>query len=260
MKEHLRIFFTALMFYTRIPCPSWVDHSEEYINKSVRYFPLIGWIVGGISYLFLFVGALVDPVLGALVFLAASAILTGAFHEDGFADVCDGFGAGWDKEQILNIMKDSRLGTYAVVGLLILFLVKTRMVVLILGSDDEVMIPLIVLTAHSLSRWAAATIIFTHEYVREDELSKAKPVAKSYSTTNILLSSFFGCLPLLVLVWYTEEVLYLGIVPIVYLLKMLLAKWFQRKIGGYTGDCLGAAQQMEEVFIYLLFVISWIFI
>ena len=260
MKEEIRIFFTAMMFYTRIPCPSWVDHSPEYINKSVRYFPLIGWIVGGLSFLFLYLGAMVDPYVGAIGYLGFSAILTGAFHEDGFADVCDGFGGGWNKTQILNIMKDSRVGTYAVVGLLLLMLMKIRLLVVILEEQPSIMLlAIIVLTGHGLSRWGAATIIFTHEYVREDEKSKAKPVAKSFSTTNVLVSSFLGLIPVLGLVWVTKDFLYLGLIPMVYLLKMYLASWFKKKIGGYTGDCLGAAQQICEVFIYFLFALHWSF-
>ncbi|MEM0939732.1 MAG: adenosylcobinamide-GDP ribazoletransferase [Bacteroidota bacterium] len=261
MREEGRVFFTALMFYTRIPCPSWVDHSEEYINKSVRYFPLIGWIVGGVAFLFLYLGSLVDPFVGALSFLAASVLLTGAFHEDGFADVCDGFGGGWTKEQVLNIMKDSRVGTYAVVGLLILLLAKLRLVVLMfeqgIGTEELLFITLI---GHSLSRWAAATIIFTHEYARDDEKSKSKPVAKSFTPANVLISSILGFIPVFTLVWQSQEPLFFGLIPIVYLLKMLFANWFKKKIGGYTGDCLGATQQVSEVFIYLLSVLFWNYI
>ena len=261
MKEEIKIFFTALMFYTRIPCPSWVDHSPEYINKSVRYFPLIGWIVGGVSFLFLALGSLVDPLIGALLYLAASALLTGAFHEDGFADVCDGFGGGWNKDQILTIMKDSRVGTYAVVGLLLLLLAKIRLVVLLL--EQEISLPLlllVVIVGHTMSRWAAATIIFTHEYVRDDEKSKAKPVAKSFSILNVILSTLLGFTPVLVLVRATNDFLFLGLILMLYIFKVYLANWFKKKLGGHTGDCLGAAQQLSEVFIYFLTVLYWSFI
>ncbi|MEM6736517.1 MAG: adenosylcobinamide-GDP ribazoletransferase [Bacteroidota bacterium] len=256
MRKEGRVFFAALMFYTRIPCPSWVDHSEEYVNKSVRYFPLIGWIVGGVAFLFLYLGSLIDPFIGALSFLAASILLTGAFHEDGFADVCDGFGGGWTKEQVLNIMKDSRVGTYAVIGLLILLLAKLKLVVLMFerGMGVEKLL-FITLIGHSLSRWAAATIIFTHEYARDDEKSKTRLVAKSFTPANVLISSILGFIPVFIFVWYSEEPLFFVLIPMVYLLKMLLANWFKRKIGGYTGDCLGAVQQVGEVFIYLLLVL-----
>ena len=113
MKKEVQIFLTAVMFYTRIPVPSWVNHDADYLNKATKYFPLIGWIVGIIAVL-VFVGAnyLFNPSIAIIISMAASVLLTGAFHEDGFADVCDGFGGGWTKEKILMIMKDSRVGAY----------------------------------------------------------------------------------------------------------------------------------------------------
>ena len=117
MKKELRIFFTALMFYTRIPCRVWVDHSEDYLNKATRYFPLIGWLIGLAMALVIYGSLFILPISVCVILaLAVSVLMTGAFHEDGFGDVCDGFGGGWTKSQILEIMKDSRVGTYSVVG------------------------------------------------------------------------------------------------------------------------------------------------
>ena len=261
MKEELKIFFTAVMFYTRIPCPSWVDHSPEYINKSVRYFPLIGWIVGVISGLgFLFGSWLISPLFAAILFMVISVWLTGAFHEDGFADVCDGFGGGWTKEQILTIMKDSRVGTYAVVGLVLLVLLKVALLLEISIGKEPAVLFLILINGHTLSRFLAATVIFTHEYVREDELSKAKPVAKSYSTVNIVVSFVLGMVPTIALSLLTNQWLWLVVPPILYLMKMYLCRIFTKKIGGYTGDCLGATQQIIEVVYYICLVVLWKFI
>ena len=125
MKKELRIFFTALMFYTRIPCPGWVDHSEDYLNKATRYFPLIGWLIGLAMALVIYGSLFILPISVCVILaLAVSVLMTGAFHEDGFGDVCDGFGGGWTKSQILEIMKDSRVGTYSVVGFILLFALK----------------------------------------------------------------------------------------------------------------------------------------
>lgn len=119
MKEQFKVFLTAVMFYTRIPCPTWVDHSAEYINKSTRYFPLIGWIVGGFFGVSLFVlNIFFDLQIALVLAIVFSVLLTGAFHEDGFADVCDGFGGGWTKDKILTIMKDSSIGVYGAIGLI----------------------------------------------------------------------------------------------------------------------------------------------
>jgi adenosylcobinamide-GDP ribazoletransferase len=136
MKKELRVFFTALMFYTRIPCPKWVDHDDDYINQATRYFPFIGWIVGVICFLFLYGASLLLPVPVAVVIsMLAGVFITGAFHEDGFADVCDGFGGGWTKEKILLIMKDSRVGAYGVIGLVVLLLLKASALNILAAAD-----------------------------------------------------------------------------------------------------------------------------
>ncbi len=104
IRREIQIFFAALMFFTRIPCPTWVKHSQETLNKASRYFPLIGWIVGAIGASVFWISSLLfPPVLAVLLSMIATILLTGAFHEDGFADVCDGFGGGWTQEEILRI-------------------------------------------------------------------------------------------------------------------------------------------------------------
>ena len=262
MREELKIFFTAVMFYTRIPCPSWVDHSPEYINKSVRYFPVIGWMVGCLSGAGLLLGNwLVTSFFAAVLFIILSVWITGAFHEDGFADVCDGFGGGWTQKQILTIMKDSRVGTYAVVGLILLLLLKVSLLVKIIQLQDNLLyLLLVVINGHTLSRLMAASVIFTHEYVREDESSKVRPVAKSYSATNVLVAVVTGIIPTILLTIFFQQWWWLLISMVLYLAKGYLGNYFRRKIGGYTGDCLGATQQLIEVVYYLTVVISWKYI
>ena len=124
IKRQIHIFFTALMFYTRIPCPKNIDHDPEYLNKASRYFPLIGWIVGGLSFLvFIFFEELFTVPIAVVFSIVASVLVTGGFHEDGFADVCDGFGGGWTKEKILLIMKDSAIGAYGALGLILILII-----------------------------------------------------------------------------------------------------------------------------------------
>lgn len=117
IKEEIKIFFTSLMFYTRLPCPSYIDHSENYLNKATRYFPLIGIIVGTISFiLFWIFNQIFNVEISIIIAIATGILITGAFHEDGFADTFDGFGGGWTKEKILEIMKDSRIGAYGAIS------------------------------------------------------------------------------------------------------------------------------------------------
>ncbi|AYN05005.1 adenosylcobinamide-GDP ribazoletransferase [Flavobacterium sp. 140616W15] len=265
MKKQLHIFFTALMFYTRIPCPKNIDHNPDYLNKASRYFPLIGWIVGGISFL-AFYGAsfLVSLFAAVIIGMIAGILTTGAFHEDGFADVCDGFGGGWTKEKILLIMKDSAIGAYGAIGVVLLFLLKFQLLSelvtteIITNQKSTFTILLLFIAGHSISRLVAISIVFTHEYSREDASSKSKPIAKSFSWKEVVGSFFFGLLPLLVLSYFQYQIL-LVILP-VFLARYFLARYFQKWIDGYTGDCLGATQQVCEVIFYLSVIAIWKFI
>ena len=244
MKQEIRIFFTALMFYTRFPCPQWVDHSESYLNKASRYFTLIGIIVGSISAFSFWVFQFILPAEIALILSMITSILcTGAFHEDGFADVCDGFGGGWTKEKILLIMKDSRVGTYGLAGLGLLLLLKWTC----LKAMPLNLTIISIISAHAISRLNAVSLIFTDEYSREDETSKVKPLAKKMSAGELLLAAFFGLLPLLL---FKNFSILFALIPLI-TMRYYLSGYFKKWIGGYTGDCLGTVQQVSEVLFYL---------
>lgn len=241
------------MFFTRIPCPKWVDHDPAYLQLSSKYFSLVGIIVGGIGAVTFYMLHLVFPSeIAILLSMFATIYTTGAFHEDGFADVCDGFGGGWTKEKILLIMKDSRLGTYGSIGLILILGVKFAA----LRTLPVYYIPLLLIAGHSLSRFIATTLIYTHPYVRDTEDSKAKPAAKNMSTKQLLISLFFGVLPLL---FFFNPFIFLVLIPM-YLSKMFLAYKFKKWIGGQTGDCAGAVQQLSEVVFYLTVLALWAYI
>ena len=261
MKKELHIFFTCLMFYTRIPCPKNITHHPDYLNKATRYFPFIGWIVGSISFLaFYLFSFFLSTEIAVILAIIASILTTGAFHEDGFADVCDGFGGGWTKEKILMIMKDSAIGAYGAIGLVLFFLLKFKLLSesILLFTNDIFLVFLLFVSVHSLSRLAAISIIFTHEYSRDDASSKSKPIAKQYSWKEVFGSFFFGLIPLLVFSYFDLKFL-LAIIP-VFITRYFLARYFQKWIDGYTGDCLGATQQVCEVVFYLSILFLWKFI
>jgi adenosylcobinamide-GDP ribazoletransferase len=244
MKKEIRIFFTALMFFTRIPCPKWVDHSEEYLNKSSKYFPLVGIIVGSISALTFWLFQWILPNEIAIILgMIASILTTGAFHEDGFADVCDGFGGGWTKEKILLIMKDSRLGTYGVVGIGLILLLKWSA----LTHLPTGVLVITLISGHAISRLNAVSLIYTDQYARDDDTSKSKPLATKMSFGELVFAAAFGLAPL---------ALFANLYVLLTLLPLLFVRWyfsgyFKKWIGGYTGDCLGAVQQVSEVIFYI---------
>ncbi len=262
MKEEIKIFFTALMFYTRIPCPKNIDHSPEYINKATRYFPLIGWIVGLISFVTFWLSSyLFDVSISILFSLIAGVLVTGAFHEDGLADVSDGFGGGWTKPKILDIMKDSRVGAYGAIALIFLFALKFYSLSNLLTKlhiENYFFIALLFISYHSLSRLTAINIVFTSQYSRDDETSKAKPIAKAHSYKEIIGAYFFGLIPLIAVCFFKIKFCFV-IIPLV-ILFYFSKRYFNKWIDGYTGDCLGAVEQIAECVCLLTFVALWKFI
>ncbi len=253
MKKEIRIFFTALMFFTRIPCPKWVDHSPDYLTKSSRYFPLVGIIVGAIGALVFYGSSFVFPhAIAILLSMASTVFATGAFHEDGLGDMCDGFGGGWTKEKILLIMKDSRTGTYGIVGLAFVLALKFAALYCI----DPKLIPIVLIAGHALSRFAASTLLYTLAYVRDEDQSKAKPAAQKMSALSLFVGSVIGIAPLIL---FFNYYIYLVLIP-VFAMRWYLARLFVKWIGGQTGDCAGATQQLCEVVFYLSLLALWRFI
>tara|TARA_R110002050_G_scaffold4573_1_gene22057 strand:- start:38854 stop:39615 length:762 start_codon:yes stop_codon:yes gene_type:complete len=253
MKKEIQIFLTAIMFFTRIPCPKWVDHRPEFLQKSAKYFSLVGIIIGSIGALVYYGFSFIfSTEISLLLSIVSTIYATGAFHEDGFADMCDAFGGGWTKEKILLIMKDSRLGTYGVSGLILILAVKF----LALRETPIPLIPLTIIAGHSVSRFIAATLIYTHPYVRDTNDSKAKPAAKNITLSMVIISAIFGLAPLL---FFKTPLIFVTLIPC-YLAKVYLGAKFKKWIGGQTGDCAGAVQQFSEVIFYLSAIALWKFI
>lgn len=248
IRRELTYFFAALRFFTRLPVPAWVGHDQTQLDHSARYFPLVGILVGVISAAITEMAALVLPIsLAVLLGMAASVWVTGAFHEDGFADVCDGFGGGWEKAQVLAIMKDSRVGSYAVIGTLLLLLAKWNALIEIDAAFDPPLLALALVAGHAVSRLASTTLIFALDYVRDDASSRAKPLAVRLMPHELTIAALFGLAPCLLLPLDAALIALLAAA----LAAWLAARYFVKRIGGYTGDCLGATQQLAELAFYL---------
>lgn len=245
MKNELKIFLTALSFYTRVPVGNIKGWSEDLLNKSTRYFPIIGIFVGGVAALSFGLVNMYFPVsIAVVVSMVLSILFTGAFHEDGFADFCDGFGGGYTKERILEIMKDSRIGTYGSIGLFAMLGLKF----ITLIHVEETRIPMLLIAGHAVSRVFPVLLIYTSDYARLDASSKTKPVGKADSTFSLFFAVLSGTIILVLLPWQ-EIMLSLSIMVIV---AFFFRNYITRKLGGYTGDVLGALQQLCEVFFYLV--------
>ena len=246
--HQLRLFFTALQFFTRLPIPGWVGFDAAWLNQASRYFPLVGVVVAAITSAVYVVTAWLLPAPVAVALSTAAGIYaTGAFHEDGFADMCDGFGGGMTPERVLEIMRDSRIGAYGAIGTICLLGLK--LVTLSMLPPFAAIGALFV--AHPLSRLMASSLIWRLDYARAE--GKAKPLAQKMSGAEFTIAAITAAVPALVVVamrWLTWSALFTGAI-VAAVATIWLARKFVRRIGGYTGDCLGAVQQVSEVMFYL---------
>jgi len=251
MANELRFFLTAVGYFTRVPLPqrlaSWVGFEPHYLNAASRYFPLVGLIVGAFGALVTW-GALSlwSPSVAVVLGMAATLLLTGAFHEDGLADCVDAFGGGYRREDVLAIMHDSRVGAFGALAIVVALLLKWQLLVSVSESGGVLVLLALLVAAHGASRTMAITFLATHDYVRAE--GKAKPVAQRLSGMGLLFALACGVLPLL---WLSP--LFAGVAILVLaVLRAALGAYFVRRIGGYTGDCLGMAQQLAELSVYLV--------
>ena len=250
-----RYFLLAVGFFTRIPVPDFADFQEHELNQSAKYFPLVGMVVGIVgAAVFLLATKIFPTNIAVLLSMVATIYMTGAFHEDGMADSIDGIGGGWDKERILAIMQDSRLGTYGAIALFLMLFAKFQL----LNALPVHSVAYVLIAAHALSRLCAVYVMATLGYVKAS--GKAKPLATKVQANDLAVATIFGLLPLVLLYWYfllnAADVRDLLLLSLCWLVSVSLVwYWWRNKIrrwlGGYTGDCLGAMQQMTELAFYL---------
>ena len=250
--HELRLFCVAIQFYTRLPIPRWVGFEPDWLQHATRYFPLVGLIVATVTASgYVAASNVWSKEIAVVLSTALGIYMTGAFHEDGFADMCDGMGGGMTADRVLAIMKDSRIGTYGAIGIGLMLALKC----LSLSQLPSHAIVLALLIAHPFSRVASCAVIWLMDYARDD--SKAKPLAQSMSNAEFFIASVTGCAPMVILA-LAELILWrnlLWCVLGVLLTTLWLCKKFKRRIGGYTGDCLGAIQQAAEVACYLALLV-----
>lgn len=240
------VFLLAAQFLTRLPLPADVGFTPERMAAAPRYFPLVGALVGGIGALaFELADALFPQGVAIVLSMAATLLVTGAFHEDGLADMADGVGGGVTRERALAIMRDSRIGTYGACALVIVLALKAAALL----SVPPALAPVMLVAGHALSRLSSVVTIATSRYVRDE--GTGKPVATGVSGAGLLIALLtaagVGALFALASSWQAGLAALAGLS-----LGHLAARAaFERKLGGYTGDCLGAVQQVSEVGFYL---------
>lgn len=250
--HELRLLLIALQFLTRVPVPRWVGYEPAWLHASARHFPAVGLIVGAASAAVLWSASMLWPLPVAVgLAMAASLWLTGGFHEDGLADTCDGLGGAVSRDKALTIMKDSRLGSYGALGLVtVLGLKATALHGLGRLGVLHAAVPAL-LFAHAASRSAAVMLLGSLAYAGDAEHAKAKPMAQQVSRAGMAVALAWPAViaaALLFLVgWRPVLAAALGCA----ITALVCRRWFLRRLGGYTGDTLGATQQLSELAAYL---------
>jgi adenosylcobinamide-GDP ribazoletransferase len=255
VQDEIRRLLTAFQYFTRIPMPRWVGHDGAQLSGTLRYFPFVGIVVGTIAAACVWACAKAfSPTLAVLLSTAVTVVLTGAFHEDGLADTADGLGGGHTRERALEIMKDSRIGAFGALALILALSIK----VTALAALPVVQAMVAMICAHALSRWCAVLLVWRLPYARTDSNTRARSAVEQMSFADLAIASVFGLAP---------SALALALAPGIshaiagtlaaFVVCIGLGFWFRRRLGGYTGDTLGATQQLAELAFYLAWLATW---
>lgn len=243
ISERMHNLLAALMFFTRLPFWRICSVPSECFRHVVSYWSLCGWLTGGVMALAFWLFSLWFPIpVAVLLALCARLFLTGALHEDGLADFFDGFGGGRDREGVLRIMKDSHIGSYGVLGLILYYLLSYSLLV----SLPVQVIPWVLWVADPFCKFVCSFMLVFLPYARKVEESKAKVVYTRMSTSEWVANAVGGLLPLCLLPFS-----YWGMLLFPCVLFAALVCLLKRRLGGYTGDCCGALFLLCELVCWL---------
>ena len=245
------MLITALMFFTRLPLWRWFTVPSENFQRVIYYWPFAGWLTASVMSLTLLVTSTFLPLSVAIVLTIISrVILTGALHEDGLGDFLDGFGGGHSKEKILAIMKDSHAGTYAILGLILYFLLTYN----IMLNFEPTLLIMFMLIADPFCKMVSSFITARLPYARTVDASKIQAIYSQPTVKETVISLCFGSLPLLILIWFLPSFAYILAIITPIVLFFILTQWMKHKIQGYTGDCAGALFLLLEISMMLTFL------
>jgi adenosylcobinamide-GDP ribazoletransferase len=249
MKKILYQLAAAITFFTRLPLWKVLEIPSESFKRIICFWPLAGWITAGFTALaWLAFSMIFPPILAVILAFGCKVLLTGGLHEDGLGDFFDGFGGGRTKEDVLRIMKDSHVGSYALIGMIFYYLLLINIVV----SIPTEMTAIIIFTADPFSKMLTALMMNLLPYARTEQESKSKTLFEKLSPGRFITILIFGLLPIILLLevklWLTV-LLPIATVGFVFFLS-------KKRIGGYTGDICGATALLCELSFYLSFYIA----
>jgi adenosylcobinamide-GDP ribazoletransferase len=232
----------AVQFLTRLPVPP-IPYADDTLARSVKFFPIVGLFVGALAAVLNFLIAPHLPRLVTAVILVIFLVsITGCFHEDGLADTFDGFGGGWNRDQILIILKDSRIGSYGGAALTLSLVAR----VILIASLPVAEVARYLVAAHVLCRWTTLPLSYFLAPARTEQSQGAR-LAKLTSRVTFLIGTALTL---------TIVIAALGIhaiAPVVLAILITYASglYYNSRILGVTGDCFGATNQLTEILVYL---------
>ncbi len=256
--HELRLVFVALQFLTRLPVPAWAGQGWDaaWLNQAVRHFPLVGALVGAAGAAVAWGASLFwPPWVAATLAVGATLWLTVAFHEDGLADSFDALLGAAPREKALEIMKDSRIGSYGAAALVLALLLRVGLLATLLARDPLLAAAALV-AAHTAGRAAAVLLMALLPYAGDEAHAKAKPLAREVSGTDAAWAAGLGLLAVAAASLASppddaSSAVHAAVGLV--LLVMLLRRWLRRRLGGFTGDTLGACEQLGEITVLLAF-------
>lgn len=251
LKKQGVLFCYALSFFSRLPVPKSINFKTFPFHLGNAYFPVVGLLYALTCFVVYYASQFVfDNTISVILMLVAGMLFTGCLHEDGFADSCDGFGGGYNKKQCLAIMKDSQIGTYGVLGLIILLALKIN-VLSTLADNQHITFVGMLISAAIVSRFSVLCLMQYSEYARDDQSSKSITSSQHLPMKYFIAALLFSLLAMswIPLIWC------LLIITVVIVSTLLCRAYFYKQIAGYTGDCLGFLQQLNELLILLILIL-----
>ncbi len=258
--QALRHYLLAVQFFTRIPITGrlagWVGFSPAMLRASAAHLPGVGWIAAGVAagvYAALHLALAPNPLgpaVAAVFCTVATVLLTGGFHEDGLADVADGLGGSHDRERALDIMKDSRVGAFGAMALVLALLAKVSLLAA-LGAHSLAAALAALVGGHVLSRLWPLFIVRSLPHVGDTARSKSKPLADQITPGALVVAMLWCLAPLALAGQWGSTASLAAAFTLSALAAAWMGRWFARRLQGFTGDCLGATQQIGEIGFYL---------
>ena len=238
---------TAVQFLTRLRVPS-APYEQDSLARAVKFFPVVGLLIGsGSVLLYLMLAPHLPSTIVALLVVIYLVAITGGLHEDGLADSADGFGGGWEREKVLAIMRDSRIGTYGAAALALSLLAR----VLLIASLSRTQAAAWLIAAPVLSRWTILPLSYFLPPARDRDQNQidgqGARIARLTTRGSLIMGSLLTLAIVLALLHFR------ALIPILVSLAVTLATalYYRHRIGGVTGDCFGATTQVAEIAVYL---------